>query len=763
MLRRSARHAIAPTITLDFLIPRAALCGRTQAAVGSSGQPAHLGYRRLSSKLSPLPSASSSTPTPGTVLAHLERTIGPLDKQHLPSLTHTQVDAFNDAIPGLRTALAQRDLAKAKEIWTSLKQKSLMAFFGPAQYDVCARAVKDLLKHTSFSRLSEGDRQFLGDIAMACAVRRFTNGLRALMLAAVKDGNPEAALALFEQYVTELQERTIPRSDVAEGSSPLATDEFPAEDDESPTSPSPVRDDVLLAAVIAYAQLDNFAGALQVYLRTDTRIAQATLEATLRPSQLSHDLRTKVLLYARRLNAAALLSKPPTLMKHLSNLTRDLADKCLERLYATVIAGASGPDAWVATKPSQLSGTRAVLLPDFFWASFMKSFLACRRTDMAERLWDDMSKLAVKPDIAVWNAQLDGYGNLRSLDAVRTTWEVMVRQGVKPDALSHRALISAFFAVGKADEGLAHFHAFGQECAKKGARFEDSGVLAVYNTTLHGLLFADREEDALAIKRKMTDTGPKPDILTYNTFLRYYGRKGKLKTMASMLQELEPAGLKADVYTFSTLLAALLKVRPDADQIVVNFMKKQGVVPDTTSLTAIIDHQLRERTPHNFKVAMDLITKMERGDFGDAQPNAITYTSVLTAINRDRWLEPSVVDEYNKQIWEKMKSRHLQPNRATYNVLLKASLEGREPEGLENALRYYRDMVGQRVHVGTDTWYILLKGLLDRKRWDIAGEVVKDMRQHGVTNLSRSLRTLVEKVSRSNGMRAAGAGAGSDL
>ncbi|KAJ3009359.1 hypothetical protein NUW54_g2808 [Trametes sanguinea] len=62
--------------------------------------------------------------------------------------------------------------------------------------------------------------------------------------------------------------------------------------------------------------------------------------------------------------------------------------------------------------------------------------------------------------------------------------------------------------------------------------------------------------------------------------------------------------------------------------------------------------------------------------------NAITYTAVLTAINRGDWLERSVVEEYSKRMWETMQSRDIQPNRVTYNVLLKASLENQEPEGL---------------------------------------------------------------------------------
>ncbi|KAI0375305.1 hypothetical protein BV20DRAFT_260866 [Pilatotrama ljubarskyi] len=745
MLLRTASHGIAPAITLDFLIPRTLLC-RKLSQIPSRTRQRPLSYdggsRRGSSQASQLPTASSSTLTPGAILTQLEQDHGVFHEQALATMTHAQVEAFNTAIPELRVAFSRRDLPKVRAVWEQLKKRHLLAFFGPSQYTICSSAVVTSLQHSPRSQLSEQDLQVLRDIALVCAAGGFTGGLKALMFAAIEDRRPREALALYEQYVDHLREKDVlPSSEGEDSDEPDA--EVESNGDAPPAPISLVRDEILLAAIIAHAQLGSFADALQTYLKAGTRIAPTTLERTARLLQFDPALRAKVTLYARRLDTAALLARPPTFMKHLQNLTRTSATISLERLYSNAIAGATEPEPWLAVKPSQLSGTRVVLLPDFFWTSFLTSFFACRQTDLAVRLWDDMLKLGVKPDISAWNALLDGYGNMRSLNATLKTWEVMMHApGVKPDALSYRALISALFTAEKIDEALERFRAFEREYLKKDVPAEESSaVLAVYNTTIYHLLFVSREEDAKAIKKKMEDIGPKPDITTYNTFLRYYGRKGELKTMAQVLQELEPAGVKANIYTFSTLLSALLKARSDAGHIVISFMTKQGVVPDTTTLTAIINHQLEERTPQSFKTAMDLLSQMERGDFGKAEPNAITYTSVLTAINSGDWLEKPVVEDYNRRIWETMQRRDLQPSRVIYNVLLRASLENREPEGLENAMRYYRDMWRRRVHMTNDTWYILLKGLIGKKQWELAEEVVKDLRKVKANSIPSWLRT----------------------
>ncbi|KAI0361294.1 hypothetical protein OH77DRAFT_413952 [Trametes cingulata] len=756
MLLRTASHGIPPTITLDFLIPRAILSRRLSQVAPRTVQhiPSSSNRRKSSSQASRQPTPPSSSLTPGTILTQLERDHGTFNEGILASMTHAQIEAFNDAIPQLRAAFVQGDLSKVEPVWEELKKRSLLAFFGPSQYNLCSTSVATFVQHHSLSKIPERGQRLLHDVALFCAAGGFTDGLKALMLAAIKDRQPQNALELYEQYVDLLKDKNAVLSSEETEDSEDPDSEGESDGDAPPTPPSLVRDEILLAAIVAHTQMGSFADALQTYLKAGTRIAPTTLERFAPLLKFDQTLRTKVNLYARRLNTAALLARPPTFMKHLTNLTRDNATISLERLYSTAIAGASEPEPWLAITPSQLSGTRVVLLPDFFWTSFLKSFLACRERDLAVRVWDDMLKLGVMPTIAAWNAVLDGYVNMQALDSTLTTWDMMHLAHVKPDALSYRALIAAFCTAGKIDEALERFRTFEREYLKNGVpEGQLSAVLAVYNTTINHLLFVSREEDARAIKKKMEASGPKPDITTYNTFLRYYGRKGELKTMAQVLQELEPAGVKADIYTFSTLLFSLLKARSDAGQIVLNFMTKQGVAPDTTALTAIINHQLEERTPQSLKNAMDLLSRMERGEFGDAKPNAITYTSVLTAINRGNWLEKPVVEEHNKRIWEKMQSRDILPSRVTYNVLLRASLANREPEGLENAMRYYRDMCRRRVHMSTDTWYILLNGLIGKKQWELAAEVVKDMRKYRANNITGSLRKLVDRVSRRNASR----------
>ncbi|OBZ78796.1 hypothetical protein A0H81_00854 [Grifola frondosa] len=300
------------------------------------------------------------------------------------------------------------------------------------------------------------------------------------------------------------------------------------------------------------------------------------------------------------------------------------------------------------------------------------------------------------------------------------------------------------------------FRAFEQEFRNSKLRPDDSTVIVVYNTVLHDLLLTHQEAEAQSILLKIEADGPKPDIITYNTFLAYYAKKGDLRALANTLKALGPAGVVGDVFTFSTILSALIKVRSDAAQIMINFMKMQGVKPNTATLSTIIDYQMKQQTEQNFKMALELLTRMEQNEFEDAQPNEVTYTSILMGIHRGNWLDPKVAEEYGQLLWEKMRSRNIQPKRTTYNILIKACLENPESEGVQAALRYYNDMVKRRVFIANDTWYIIIRGLMDRKEWALAHEIVVDLRRSGLEP-SSALSDLAHRVrKRVNEMMKAG-------
>ncbi|KAI0931892.1 hypothetical protein AcW1_000829 [Taiwanofungus camphoratus] len=683
-----------------------------------------------------VPSGQSTTSTvlsidPAKLLHKLDQQLQAFHGQAADGLSNSQAEIFNRTIPELHSAAQDADLNKAWSLWTTLKKRDLLRFFGPSHYGGYSRFVTVVCDGKPTDHVwSPSEVRALEEMALVTAAGGATDGLKAYMLLHIRRNDADMVLHLYQRYRTLLDDKQVWK-DIEEVRDAHDGDGS----DQEPGARSPafslVRAEILLAAIAAHTIRNAFADALHLVSQTSVRFSGGILLEFLTHLDYDQALRQKVRDYVRRLEVASLLSRPSSFSKQLSNLSKSRADSALHKLYGTIMEGLSEPNAWLTAQASAACTSKQVLVPEFGWAMFITGFLHCRRMDLAEKVWDDVLRLRIRPNMAMWTALIDGYAELKAVNEAVNTWNVMLAQGYRPDALTHRALIYALYHAGQPNEAFRRFQDFRKELPKMTPRPHDAVILVVYNTVLHGLLFHFQEVEARALLEDMQTKGPKPDIVTFNTFLRFYGRTGQLKSMAGILQMIEPAGLVGDVFTFSIILSALLKVREDAPQIMFNLMEKQGVKPNAATLTAIIDHQMRAQTEANFRTALELLAKMEQNQVADAQPNEVTYTSILAGIHRGNWLSRKVVEEYRQLLWERMLARNITPHRVMFNILIKSCLENPEREGVQDALHYYREMVKRKILVANDTWYIILHALVSRKEWALANELVEDIRRSG--------------------------------
>lgn len=690
-------------------------------------------------------STSTSENNLPIILSNLKSQLKQFHNQLTCDLSDSQAEVFNRILPEVRTAVETRDLAKAWKLWMTFKQKNLIRVFGPTQYDMYARFVATMFNTESSDRLfTSSELEALEEMAMATATAGSITGLKAYMIFLIRKNDPEAVLRLFHRYFALIQEK---RSASSSADGQDGDGEGNTSDEAERTASIHVHGDLLLSAITAWAMRDAFMEAVQTTSRISTRLPSSRTSVFIRHLPDDRALREKVETYTRRLETARLLARPTAFGLHLNNLANDRNDKAILSIYGALVEGLMGPEPWISAKESETSPDKPLRLLESTWSSFMTAFMKCRRTDLAAGVWNDMHKLGVTPGVLTWNALIDGYSDIGDNEKAVGSWNLMQSQGCKPDALTYRAVIRALFSAHRPVDAMQKFHDF-ESYLRQAGPLEDSVVLVVYNTAISGLLWNNQESEARAILQGMQQArGPKPDIVTFNTFMKYHATKGDLKALADLVDAIEPAGLKGDVFTFSIVLSALLKVRNDAADIVIKLMKKQGLQPNTATLSAIIDHLMKTQTQESFKTALQLLSKMESNEFEDAAPNEVTYTAILASIHRSDWLDPATTKEYRKVIWDKLLLRNIQPNRVTYHVLLKACLENESPESVQEALRYFRDMVARRVHVSGDTWYIILYRLMKREEWELALELVREMEESGFEP-GNALLDLVQKIRR---------------
>lgn len=253
-------------------------------------------------------------------------------------------------------------------------------------------------------------------------------------------------------------------------------------------------------------------------------------------------------------------------------------------------------------------------------------------------------------------------------------------------------------------------------------------LTVVYNSVLHGLLISARHTKAEELFEDMCVNGPKPDITSFNTFIRHLGRKGDMQRIATLLRQLQEFGLKPDVFTFTSVLHASLQSGvsvSEAVETVESAMRAGGVKPNVVTYTTIIDQTLRQGGHQNILAAFGWIEMMQKRNM---QPNEVTWTALLSALQKDRSLDPEYVDVQSRAITARMQANGAKMNRVTFHILLQAALSrDAGQEGLVRAVEIYGQMTRQGIKGNADTWYMLLHETVDRKAWALGLRLLDEM------------------------------------
>ncbi|KAG1757689.1 hypothetical protein EDB19DRAFT_1658533 [Suillus lakei] len=655
------------------------------------------------------------------------------------AVSDPDINFFDEKVVELRLALKAGDIARVGELWLQLEDRKLLRLLGRELRGFSERAARLCLTDKT-EPWDADERRVVEGIAIAAACEGAVNALTTCMITHIKRSDSQAALDLYRRFLVYSSYQTAPerlpsstREDV-EDANGLALNILGDQLSHQPTF------SLVLAAIAAHALEDSFEGALKIILDNPVRINQS-VQKEFMASFDDASFRAKVQSYVRRLDIARLISRHHSLSTHITNLASNQDLSRIQKLYQAIIDGLNGPEPYLAAHNSQKSRQRPVVVQEINWAAFLTGFLRCHRRDLAENLWNDMLKHGVQPGVITWTALLDGFDSMGEADAASTSWDNMASQGIRPGILTYRAVISTLFNARRPDDAIEKFAIFKQELAN-GSLPDTGDALPVYNTVLHGLLNNGRPGDADALLQNLRQKGPKPDIVSYNTFLRHHGRRGEFRAVSVLLERLREDGLTGDAFTFSSVLSALLKVgRTDATDIVLSLMKKQNVEPNVAVFSAIIDQQLREPSEQGLRTAMELLQKMEMNP--DAQPNDVTYTGVLASLHRQVWPNTALAEECRRYVLKRMKERNIRSNRHVWR--------NPEPEGLQGALNYYREMTSRKVPMNYDTWYILLHGLISREEWTVADEMVEDLLRY--IKPVGALESLVGRIQRRTAWR----------
>ncbi|KAJ7071137.1 hypothetical protein C8F01DRAFT_1109258 [Mycena amicta] len=269
----------------------------------------------------------------------------------------------------------------------------------------------------------------------------------------------------------------------------------------------------------------------------------------------------------------------------------------------------------------------------------------------------------------VWASFLVAFLRRKRNDLATNVWQDMGQHGVQTGTLTWNMIMDGYSDFGTVEE-----------------------VYGAWNTMLSRGVKPDGMSYRAALS-EVKPTIPQDQVRivynSYNTVIAYHARRRDFKSMANIINQMQG--------------------RADAPDLVLSIMRKQGVRASVATYTSIINSQLAEKTIPHLQAALRLLDDMENSR--DATPNEVTYTSIISGLYRGAWLP----------------KRKIKFHAGGYNILIKACLGSEDQTGVEDALRFYQDMV-------RNEW-----------EWQLAQEIVGEIQATGVQP-SKEVSRLVRQI-----------------
>ncbi|KAK8681781.1 hypothetical protein V6N13_054183 [Hibiscus sabdariffa] len=162
---------------------------------------------------------------------------------------------------------------------------------------------------------------------------------------------------------------------------------------------------------------------------------------------------------------------------------------------------------------------------------------------------------------------------------------------------------------------------------------------------------------------ELSRKGPIPNIVTYNTLLRFMFKLGKVSIACEFWRKILASGQVPNTVTCSILLDGLCKTgKLEAALKLFQAMRNNGLELDIISYSVMIDGLCK--TGH-IEVAKKLFNELS---FNGLKPNVYTYTMMIDGLSKER-----LSDEAH-QLFGSMGDNDCLPDSCCYNVMIRGFL-----------------------------------------------------------------------------------------
>ncbi|XP_072970818.1 pentatricopeptide repeat-containing protein At3g59040 [Typha angustifolia] len=288
----------------------------------------------------------------------------------------------------------------------------------------------------------------------------------------------------------------------------------------------------------------------------------------------------------------------------------------------------------------------------------------------AERVLKYMNKKGYAPSVISHTALMEAYGRARQYSKAEAIFRRMQSSGPEPSALTYQIILKSFAEGDKYKEAEAVFQSLLNE---------ERGPFKPDQKMFHMMIYMHKKagnyDQARKLFAQMAERGIPQSTITFNSLMSF---ETNYKEVSNIYDQMQRAGLKPDVVSYTLLISAYGKARREEEALAVfEEMLDAGVRPTRKSYNILLD---AFAISGMVEEARTVFKSMKRNK---CEPDLYSYATMLLA-----YVNASDMDGAEK-FFRRIKEDGLKPNAVVYGTLMKGYAKLNNPE---KVMRVYERM-----------------------------------------------------------------------
>lgn len=429
----------------------------------------------------------------------------------------------------------------------------------------------------------------------------------------------------------------------------------------------------------------------------------------------------------------------------------------------------------------KLSKAKGIKPDEILYNCILDTCVKYNRIKQAETIFNDMKEANVTPSRITYAIMIKAYGNDYNFDKAIETFNEMKLKEITPNEIIYGCLLNAAVKCSKIERALDIYEEIKTS--------EIPMNIILYSTLIKGYTRIKNFSKAFEIYERMLndqtievntiaynaildccvecndmkglndiynqfkekaendETYPQPDLITYSTVIKGYGKQKNIEKVLDIYNYLQGRDdFVLDEVMYNTILDGMLKAERYEEALKIYETMKQNDIKKSNATYSILIKIYSKQ--NNVTKAVEVYNEMlEAG----VKPSLITYTSIIQILIKSKRIQNAI------EIFDEILFNELSPDQVMYNVIINGCIfNGRLPE----ACRFLIKSFEANIRLCEDVYRNTLNNLLTNKlmdfnrKIDITMKICKELKNRGYKIEYDLYYKVMKMIYKSNGRKA---------